>query len=34
MIAKTISSSLQCAIDIDCPPGYICHEGRCMPATQ
>jgi hypothetical protein len=20
-----------CALDIDCPPGFICLEGRCIP---
>lgn len=24
--------SLVCSIDADCPPGYKCVEGRCVPA--
>jgi hypothetical protein len=22
-----------CRIDADCPPGYVCHRGQCVPAT-
>jgi hypothetical protein len=24
--------NLSCSIDIDCPPGLICVDGRCQPA--
>ena len=24
-------SNLMCSIDSDCPPGYVCLNGRCMP---
>ena len=23
-----------CAIDADCPPGYVCQEGRCIPVSR
>jgi hypothetical protein len=23
-----------CRIDTDCPPGYICIDGMCLPATH
>ena len=29
---KTPSSL--CSIDADCPPGYVCANGRCMPARS
>ena len=22
-----------CGLDTDCPPGYVCIDGRCMPDT-
>ena len=25
---------LTCALDADCPPGYICMNGSCVPATE
>jgi hypothetical protein len=27
-------SKLVCSIDTDCPPGYLCFDGRCIPATS
>jgi hypothetical protein len=24
---------LTCSIDSDCPPGYVCLDGMCVPAT-
>ena len=24
-------SSLTCSVDADCPPGYVCLNGRCVP---
>ncbi|MDD4859306.1 MAG: hypothetical protein PHR56_03775 [Dehalococcoidales bacterium] len=24
-------SKTSCAIDSDCPPGFVCYDGRCMP---
>ncbi|OGN99083.1 MAG: hypothetical protein A2Y58_03505 [Chloroflexi bacterium RBG_13_51_52] len=26
-----IATGLSCSIDNDCPPGYVCIDGRCMP---
>ncbi len=23
-----------CSVDSDCPPGYVCRNGVCVPATQ
>ncbi|OGO24990.1 MAG: hypothetical protein A2144_10400 [Chloroflexi bacterium RBG_16_50_9] len=34
LIAKRIASTLLCTLDTDCPAGYICSEGRCLPATK
>jgi len=31
-LEKTYSSL--CSIDADCPPGYICANGHCMPARS
>ena len=25
---------LICSIDTDCPSGYLCFDGKCMPATN
>lgn len=25
--------NLACSIDTDCPPGYVCAGGRCLPNT-
>ena len=25
--------NLTCSIDADCPPGYVCFNGRCIPAS-
>ena len=25
---------LVCSIDSDCPPGYVCVSGRCIPANR
>lgn len=30
-LVKKALSSLVCKIDVDCPPGYICVDGRCIP---
>ena len=32
--SKRALHDLVCAIDTDCPPGYVCLNGRCVPATQ
>ncbi len=24
---------LTCRLDINCPPGYVCRDGFCMPST-
>jgi hypothetical protein len=29
---NTRETSSTCRIDADCPPGYICINGRCVPA--
>ncbi len=29
--AKTHSKSLICSTDADCPLGFVCIDGRCMP---
>jgi hypothetical protein len=28
---KQALSGASCSIDADCPPGYICLNGRCVP---
>jgi hypothetical protein len=28
------ASKLVCSVDTDCPPGYLCFEGKCVPATN
>ena len=28
------SAEAACAIDADCPEGFVCQDGRCVPATQ
>jgi hypothetical protein len=25
-------SNLTCSVDTDCPPGYVCLDGQCVPA--
>jgi Cys-rich repeat protein len=25
---------LVCAMDTDCPAGFVCQDGRCIPATR
>lgn len=27
-----VTTYLTCSIDADCPQGYICRDGTCMPA--
>ncbi|OGN99084.1 MAG: hypothetical protein A2Y58_03510 [Chloroflexi bacterium RBG_13_51_52] len=27
------AGKLACSLDNDCPPGYVCIDGRCMPHT-
>ena len=29
--AQLLSGNLVCSTDIDCPPGYECIGGRCLP---
>ena len=29
---KRALSNLVCSVDIDCPPGFVCVEGRCVPS--
>ena len=31
---KETRLDLLCSIDTDCPPGFICIGGRCIPAKQ
>ena len=31
-VASTLAETLFCRIDADCPPGYVCVDGRCVPA--
>jgi Cys-rich repeat protein len=28
------SNETVCSIDTDCPEGFVCQSGRCVPATQ
>ncbi len=28
---KKALPDLSCSIDTDCPPGYVCMDGRCVP---
>ncbi len=28
---KESKPDLSCALDADCPPGFVCMNGRCMP---
>lgn len=30
---KKVPSELVCSTDADCPPGYVCVNGKCVPAT-
>jgi hypothetical protein len=30
LFEKTLPN-LTCSVDTDCPPGYVCLGGRCMP---
>ncbi len=32
--AKLSSTELECSTDADCPPGYVCVGGHCVPATE
>ena len=32
-LAKKTIPGLVCSLDTDCPPGYICIKGRCVPQT-
>lgn len=32
-VLEKTPANLTCTIDADCPPGYVCLNGRCMPAT-
>lgn len=32
-IEKSIAE-LACSVDADCPPGYVCVSGRCVPAVE
>ena len=29
-----ISSRIACSIDADCPPGYVCANGHCVPSRS
>ncbi len=29
--AKRVAFVVKCSIDADCPLGYVCVEGRCLP---
>ncbi len=29
-----LSGNLACSINTDCPPGYVCVGGRCMPVSS
>lgn len=31
---KKAPTNLTCTIDADCPRGYVCVNGRCVPAGQ
>ena len=30
-VLKRMANALTCSIDADCPPGYTCNNGVCMP---
>jgi len=32
-IGKTIDNPV-CAIDADCPTGYVCEDGKCIPQSR
>lgn len=32
-LIKTRSKKLVCSVDADCPPGYVCVDGFCVPAS-
>ena len=27
------AKKLSCSVNADCPPGYICDDGKCIPAS-
>jgi hypothetical protein len=29
--AGLLAGNLSCSLDTDCPPGYVCYGGRCVP---
>ena len=29
--AKSAAGALSCSATTDCPPGYVCVDGRCVP---
>jgi len=31
---KSVARKLVCAIDTDCPAGYVCVNGKCLSATS
>ncbi len=31
--AKRVAVGMACSIDADCPPGFVCINGRCVPKT-
>ena len=31
--SKEVPANLTCSIDTDCPMGYVCLNGRCVPAS-
>jgi len=31
--AGLIAGNLVCRLNADCPPGYVCAQGRCMPVS-
>ena len=32
-LLKQALPELSCSIDTDCPPGFVCMGGRCIPQT-
>lgn len=31
-LSEKAPSDLTCSVDTDCPPSYVCLNGRCVPA--